>query len=259
MSITPRRFFCWFLSPIYICPCFTVSFTSSIPLNATKGILTNRLVVTFKQKEDFSFRGPVGILRGQAPYIASGLFIGRSYELGEIAKVLEPDHEAQRQRRIVLGGMGGIGKTQLAIAYAESSGGSYSSVFWLNAVSEAALNDSFRSIADLIFDVEDPGGLEDKYITKRVHQWLCTPENTGWLLIFDNYDDPTQFRIDHYYPSASHGAIMVTTRRPNLITGTHLHIEPLQNIKDSLAILQTRSKRDNVQSGMLLLNIIRTH
>ncbi|EAW19385.1 TPR repeat protein [Aspergillus fischeri NRRL 181] len=204
--------------------------------------------VTLRYKEDFSFRGPVGINLGQAPYIASELFVGRGLELDEITKVLCPNHKAQRQQRLVLGGMGGIGKTQLAIAYAESVRGSYSSVFWLNAVSEAALKDSFRSIAGLIFDIEEPGLLEDKQVVRRVHQWLCTPENTGWLLIFDNYDDLDQFQIDCYYPPASHGAIVVTSRRPDHVAGTPLHIKPLQNVEDSLAILQTRSKRENVQS-----------
>ncbi|KAJ5823330.1 hypothetical protein N7447_005670 [Penicillium robsamsonii] len=204
--------------------------------------------VTLRQKEDFSFRRPVGVYLGQAPYIASELFVGRGYELDEISRILHPDHKAQRQRRIVLGGMGGIGKTQLAIAYAESGRGSYDSVFWLNAVSEAALKDSFRSIASLIFDIEEPGVSEDKEIVRRIHQWLCTPKNTGWLLIFDNYDDPAQFRIEDFYPFASHGAIMVTTRRLDLVAGAPLDIKPFQNIEDSLAILQTRSKRDNVQS-----------
>ncbi|CAG8115642.1 unnamed protein product [Penicillium nalgiovense] len=125
--------------------------------------------------------------------------------------------------------MGGIGKTQLAITYAKSGGGSYSSVFWLNAVSKATLNDN------------------DKELVIRVHRWLCAPKNTRWLLIFDNYDDPDQFRVDDYYPPASHGAIMVTTRRPYLVSGNVLHIKPLQTA-DSLAILQTLSKRENVQS-----------
>jgi len=149
--------------------------------------------------------------------------------------------------------MGGIGKTQLAFAYAESGRECYSSVFWLNTLSEAALKDSFRSIASHIFDVEGPGVLEDKEIMRRVHQWLCSPKNTGWLLIFDNYDDPDQFRIDHYYPPASHGEIVVTTRRPDLIAGSIFDIMPLQNIEEGLAILQTRSKRDNI------LNQVRRH
>ncbi|KOS41254.1 hypothetical protein ACN38_g7863 [Penicillium nordicum] len=204
--------------------------------------------VTFKHKEDFSFRGPVGVHLGQVRSITSELFVGRGNELDEIVKALYPDPKAQKQRRLILGGMGGIGKTQLAIAYAESGRGSYTSGFWLNAVSEASLKDSFRLIASIIFDVEDPGMLEDKEIVRRVHQWLSTPKNTGWLLIFDNYDDPEQFRIDNYYPPASHGAIVVTSRRPDQVSGSTLDIKPFQNIEDSLAILQTRSKRENVQS-----------
>ncbi|GLI79762.1 hypothetical protein PoHVEF18_008103 [Penicillium ochrochloron] len=204
--------------------------------------------VSLRQKEDFSFRGPVGICLGQAPYIASELFVGRGYELDEIAKALDPNHKAQTQQRLVLGGMGGIGKTQLAIAHAKSGRGSYSSVFWLNAVSQATLNDSFRWAANIIFDIEDSGVLNDEELVRRVHQWLCAPKNTGWLLIFDNYDDPDQFRIEPYYPPACHGAIIVTTRRPALVAGIALDIKPLQNIEDSLEILQTRSKRENVQS-----------
>lgn len=210
------------------------------------------MVVTFKQREDFSFRGPVGNCLGQAPYIPPELFVGRGSELYQIADILNPDHKTSKQARLVLGGMGGIGKTQLAIAYAESPRGSYDSVFWLNATSETALKSSFRSIASLIFDVHDPGVLEGNDVIRRIHQWLSDPNNTKWLLIFDSYDDPNQFDIDYYYPPVSHGAIIVTTRRSDLVAGSTIHIKPFQNIDDSLTILRTRSKRENIKSGMLL-------
>ena len=151
--------------------------------------------------------------------------------------------------------MGGIGKTQLAIAYAECHRGSYSSVFWLNAASEATLKDSFRLIASLVFSIQDPAAMESSAIVARVHRWLSDSRNTGWLLIFDNYDDPSQFEINDYFPPASHGAVMVTTRRVDL-GGNTLHMKPLQNIADSLAILETRSKREHVQSGMVSVNIL---
>jgi hypothetical protein len=217
------------------------------------------LIVIPKHKEDFSFRGPVGICLGQAPYLSSGLFVGRCSELDEIAGALQPGRTPQKQKRLVLGGMGGVGKTQLAIAYAESHRGTYSSVFWLNAASDAALKDSFQSIAHLIFDIQNPGALEEKLTLTRIHQWLSDPKNTGWLLIFDNYDDPNQFKIDDYFPPASHGAIVITTRRPDLVAGSILYIEPFRDIVEGLAILQSRSKRENVESGMLLINISIIH
>ncbi|PKY07197.1 TPR-like protein [Aspergillus campestris IBT 28561] len=204
-------------------------------------------MVTPEKKEDFSFHGPLGACLGQAPYITAEHFVGRRHELDEIAKVLSPKYKPQKQQRVILGGMGGVGKTQLAIAYAESRPGSYSSVFWLDAASEAALKDSFRSLANFIFDIRNLDVLEDKEIVRRIHKWLSDPNNTGWLLIFDNYDEPSLFEIEKYYPPTSHGAIVVTTRRPDIVAGSTLHIKPFQKIEDSLAILQTRSKRENVQ------------
>ncbi|KAJ6142983.1 hypothetical protein N7471_002436 [Penicillium samsonianum] len=207
--------------------------------------------VTHRQKDDFSFHKPAGVCLSEAPYIAPGLFVGRGSELDQIAELLHPVQGVQKQQRLILGGMGGIGKTRLAIAYAESRSGYYSSVFWLNAASEAALKDSFRSIATLIFDIQDPQLLESKDIIGRVHQWLSNSDNTRWLLLFDNYDDPDQFEINGYYPhTRCHRAVIVTTRWPDRVGGNILHVKPLQNIKDSLAVLQTRSKRENVQSDL---------
>ncbi|KAJ5641444.1 hypothetical protein N7490_005444 [Penicillium lividum] len=204
--------------------------------------------VDIKQKEDFSFRGPVGPCLRQAPQIAPGPFIGRESELNTMAKHL---CETQHRPCLALGGVGGIGKTRLALTYAELHFTSYGSVFWINAASEATLRDSFRSIAGLIFQVQDPKVLEGKEVIGRVHHWLSDTKNPSWLMIFDNYDDDSdQFNISDYYPPASQGAIIVTTRRADIVTGRTetLHIKAFQNIEDSLAILETRSKRLDVQS-----------
>lgn len=143
-----------------------------------------------------------------------------------------------------------MGKTQLAIAYAESHRESYSSALWLNATTVTTLKDSFRRIASLIFSVQNSEDLESGNIFERVQRWLSDSGNTSWLLVFDNYDDPSQFSINEYFPSASHGAVIVTSRRLDLGLKT-LHVKPLQDISDSLAILQSRSKRFNLQSGMV--------
>ncbi len=206
------------------------------------------MIGIFKQKEDFSFRGPVGLCLRQAPYIASDLFVGRVSELNAIERYLQKEH------RLVLGGMGGVGKSQRAIAYAELRSRYYSSVFWLNAASETALKESFRSIAWQLFHVRDLRALQAEGVVGCVLQWLSDSKNTRWLLVFDDYDDPSQFKINDFFPPTPHGDILVTTRRPDLVAGITLGIKPLQNIEDSLAILKTRSKREGVESGMASSN-----
>ncbi|EFR04926.1 kinesin light chain [Nannizzia gypsea CBS 118893] len=204
--------------------------------------------VVYKQKENFSFRKPVGACLGQAPHIGPELFVGRNPELDQMKRILEPEDNPREQRRLVLGGAGGMGKTQLAIAYAKRYRTLYTSIFWLNTATETTLKDSFRLIAKTIFDIQDPDILEPDQTIIHICRWLSDTENTQWLLIFDNYDDPNQFKIEQYYPLASHGAIIVTTRRPDLVSGKTVQIQPLKDIRDSLIILQTRSQRQNTTS-----------
>jgi len=109
------------------------------------------------------------------------------------------------------------------------------------------LKDSFRSIAEAIFDVPDGGNLEADQTLIRVRQWLSAPKNTQWLLIYDNYDDLECLDLQTYYPFGSHGTIIVTTRRPDHVNGMPLRVKPIQNVEVSLEILRTRSGREEVK------------
>ncbi|KAL4788755.1 P-loop containing nucleoside triphosphate hydrolase protein [Aspergillus venezuelensis] len=201
--------------------------------------------------EDFSFHEPAGFHLGRAPFIATELFVGREKELNTIAETLQPVSESQEQQRLVLGGMGGIGKTQLAIAYAKSHHHSYNSVFWLNAESAATMTDSFLSIAKQIFKLQQPDKLKGEEAITHVCQWLSDPKNPWWLLILDNYDNPDAYKIEQYYPLASHGVLLITTRQPSLVAGKKILVQPLKSIEDGLMILQSRSKRESTGTGMV--------
>jgi hypothetical protein len=157
--------------------------------------------------------------------------------------VLQPKTSSPAQRRLVLGGLGGMGKTQLAVAFGTRHYQGDSSVFWLDASSEDAVKDSFRILAEAIFDVRDRTILANEQSivhTKR------------WLLIFDNYDDPESYRVEQYYPDVLHGSIIVTTRRPELVAGHPIGLQPLQRIEEQLKVLETRSERKDVKSGKFL-------
>lgn len=191
----------------------------------------------------------LGQCLSSAPVIDASNFVGRALELDRMSDVLRPGEASIEQRRLVLGGMGGIGKTQLAIAYARRHQTRYASVIWLNATSETTLHASFRSIARGLVAAEDLAKLDNDQVLARVHEWLSHPQNTQWLLIFDNYNDPDSVQIARFCPTTGHGSIVITTRLPELITDQPVRVPPLTDIDDSLAILQARSKRKDTKEG----------
>lgn len=96
---------------------------------------------------------------GQAPSIDSKLFVRRALELYQMREALQPGGLAQEQRRLVLAGAGGIGKTQLTIAFARCHRNVYDSIFWLDATSEAMLKKAFNQRLVLCF--------REKFLKKR--------------------------------------------------------------------------------------------
>ena len=121
--------------------------------------------------------------------------MAREEELAEIHRILRGD---DTRRTVVLRGLGGIGKTQLTIAYAKRHKDSYSAVFWLNIKDEDSLKQSFAKVAKQILR-EHPsiGRLSSVNIKENldevidaVKEWLSLPNNTRWLMIYDNYDNP---------------------------------------------------------------------
>lgn len=197
----------------------------------------------------------LGLNMVDVPDIGRELFIGRDSELGEMEHHLQPRVNSSEQRVLTLGGIGGIGKSQLAIAYATRYRAFYSSIFWLNATSEATLKRSLRSILRRIRSSDAEGQYEDDDIQSFVSEWLSRGKNSRWLLIFDGHDnpktdgDPKSYEIRSYFPDASQGSIIITTRLPEKLIGLKLRVQSLSRVDDSLRILETRSERGDLQSG----------
>ncbi|KAK5080183.1 hypothetical protein LTS08_008757 [Lithohypha guttulata] len=208
---------------------------------------TQNFNLVIRQKLDFSFIKPAGPCLGRAPHIDRTLFVGRAAEISQIHHVLRPEKSLTEQRRLVLGGMGGIGKTQLAIAYARQMRDSYDSIFWADASRKDTLKASFLSMAESIFDLQDIQRLNSEQVVAGVKQWLSDTKNTKWLLIFDNYDEPQSYDLTDCYPPASHGSVIITTRLPDEVGPEALVVQSISNIEESLEILETRSKREKVR------------
>jgi hypothetical protein len=74
--------------------------------------------------------------------------VGRSDELAAIHKELQ--HDSSR-KTVVVHRLGGMGKTQLALAYAQRHKDEYSAVFWVNSKSEDTLKQGYAVAAKRIY------------------------------------------------------------------------------------------------------------
>jgi hypothetical protein len=133
----------------------------------------------------------------------------------------------------VIHGLGGMGKTQLAIEYARRHHSRYSALFWLDGSTEDRLKQSFIDMAhrlpqdQMTADVAETlrqSTIDVDVVLNGVLQWLSLPSNQYWFLIIDNVDrdhlhkdrDPQAYDVKEYFPSADHGSILITSRLANL-------------------------------------------
>jgi hypothetical protein len=154
--------------------------------------------------------------------------------MAEMERVLLPKHRQNgRQKRYILRGLGGIGKTQLAVEFARRHHRQFSTVFWLDGQSEDTLKRNIASCASRIPQGQiaeanrayAAGGTVDiDAVVRDALGWLARPDNTAWLLIFDNVDreykaqggDPDAYDVMRYLSGADHGSVLITTRLARL-------------------------------------------
>lgn len=137
------------------------------------------------------------------------------------------------RRIIVIYGLGGIGKTRLAVAYAKQYRDEYSAIFWINIKDETSIQQSFTNVASQILRHHPgAGGLHaldlqqnSEEVIEAVKAWLSLPGNTRWLIVFDNYDNPrladrinnAGIDIRHFLPISYQSSIVITTRLSQVI------------------------------------------
>lgn len=145
--------------------------------------------------------------------LATSTFYGRETELQAITAALNP--EIPGQKGIVLYGIGGSGKTQLAIRYVMQHSKLYTAIIWINASSREQAQESFTTMAEMIqlhWPVEDllPSP-ENSDSIKRVIFQLRLTRYSRWLLVIDSVDDMSRNNPKRYIPSCDHGSIIVTS------------------------------------------------
>ncbi|KAJ7034364.1 P-loop containing nucleoside triphosphate hydrolase protein, partial [Mycena alexandri] len=173
----------------------------------------------------------------------SRIFQGRQTILAKMHKFFSPD--SGKQLIYVLHGLGGAGKTQIALKFIQESSANFSNIFLLDANTPDTINTSLKNIAVFKF----VGDSAEDALT-----WLQS-KHGDWLLFFDNANDP-KLNLNKFFPQCNHGNIIITSRNPGLRTyGDHSPVSDMED-KDAITLLLQSAAKESSEENVQVAAVI---
>jgi tetratricopeptide (TPR) repeat protein len=160
-------------------------------------------------------------------------FTGRLLALEEIHRYFLDSRAGVCGRAIY--GLGGVGKSQLALEYGHRYAGDYDIIWWVGAANEATLVPDLLSLARSL-DVPETND-QSQMISSLWRELAAGPR---YLIIFDNAH--TAFELQRYWPRSGDGHVIVTSRSRvwhTLAPGSQLL--PVLGREESITFLRIRT------------------
>jgi tetratricopeptide (TPR) repeat protein len=183
------------------------------------------------------------------PFASIGhLFMGRDKALDDLRTALETDSGAALVGS-ALHGLGGIGKTRLAIEYALWRETQYSALLFVRASDPATLNANLAALAAAeVLDLEEKEAPQDAMKIEAVLKWL--DGHPTWLMILDNVDDGAAVdAIGKLMARLKGGHVTVTARAANFPASLRpLELDVLDEDAATEFLLQ-RTRGDRAHAG----------
>ncbi|KAH7239941.1 uncharacterized protein BKA55DRAFT_542540 [Fusarium redolens] len=197
------------------------------------------------------------------PFARNVRFTGRTTILNAIEDKFLGENSSQR---MALVGLGGVGKTQIALRFAyqiKEERPDYS-IFWVPVLSDETAEGAYMDIAKKLGLQKSS---EDDNVKDLVYQHLSSDKAGKWLLIVDNADDKELILgsaekpgLEGYLPQSEDGIILLTTRSGQVAEefaqADVIYIEQMdqREAKTLLekSLVQRQMLRDKVAIGELL-------
>ncbi|MEU5718690.1 FxSxx-COOH system tetratricopeptide repeat protein [Streptomyces sp. NPDC020403] len=164
-------------------------------------------------------------------------FTGRESLLAAVERQLRED-ETTAVLPHALHGMGGVGKSQIAVEYVYRHSGEFNVIWWIPAEQENLI---LGALADLARSLGLEVGPQANAAVPAVREALRTGKPfDNWLLVFDNAENIEAVRS--YFPNGGPGKIIVTSRnREWERVATPLSVDVFDR-DESIALLQRRAR-----------------
>ena len=192
-------------------------------------------------------------------------FVGRESILQQLLERIPPGVNEDNCQRTAIVGLGGVGKTQIALeaVYRIHGKSPDCSLFWAPAVDSESFEQAYRDIGRML---KVDGIEEDKADVKSLVKAALSEGEAGrWLLVVDNADDiellygkktigdsVTGPCLARYFPFSRNGSILFTTRSHE--TAVHLvnsgkHIITVEEMSraEALKLLETNLEEHQIQ------------
>ncbi|KKA23726.1 kinesin light chain 1, partial [Rasamsonia emersonii CBS 393.64] len=153
------------------------------------------------------------------PFVRNPKFVGREQQLDELERRLFVEGSCTK---IAIFGLGGVGKTQIALelAYRTRAQRPDCSVFWVPSTTVESFQQAYLDIGRKLCLPQ--AEKQNDNIKKIVQEYLSQDSAGRWLLIYDNADDldlwfkntdgTNEPALINYVPTSSQGSIIFTTR-----------------------------------------------
>ncbi|WP_432010521.1 FxSxx-COOH system tetratricopeptide repeat protein [Streptomyces cucumeris] len=162
------------------------------------------------------------------PRPASHRFVGREAEMAALEQALRPQNDRAAAHVVTqaMSGLGGIGKSTLALHFAHAHRSHYTAIWWIDAETPQAITDSLAELTAWINPGINTGTAPSATLAHWALSWLDA--HPGWLLVFDNATHPDH--LAPYLARLTSGDHLITSRLTHgwhELAATPLHLDVL--------------------------------
>lgn len=172
-------------------------------------------------------------------------FTGRAELIERLRLTLVQGSSAAVVQGQAIHGLGGIGKSQIALEYSHCYASSYDLAWWVPAEQDASIANALGGLARTLGVREDAE--QDEML---VALWDRLRRSGNWLLVFDNAESTPG--LERYWPSSGVGHVLVTSRNPAMRGLAPTIAIPELSAGEAAAFLQKRTGTDDVATATLL-------
>ncbi|GFF23679.1 isoform 4 of kinesin light chain [Aspergillus udagawae] len=180
-------------------------------------------------------------------------FVGRQNEITRLEELITMK---DGPRKVAVTGLGGVGKTQVALelAYRVRDRDKECSIFWVACTSYEVIEQTYLNMAQAL----GLPNVKPAEVKEQVKRYLISEQAGQWLLIFDNADDVDMWlsddracpALEDFLPQSEQGRILLTTRNRKLaVELTSSNIIPIPHVDEDTALKIL--ERSLVDKGLL--------